>query len=85
MAVSNGPDGDIITENCLLNEIAIPSRTYGDVAKLFTDALGEERHVDSCTLCERFGLLDSGRDHDAVADARGIAAVLRKFHHPRLG
>lgn len=78
---SNGPDSDVIAESCRLADTAniLPAVRWRDVG----DALGMffgGGHVSSYRIPELLGLPPvAGRAHDALSDARAIAAGLRHW------
>lgn len=81
LAACNGIDGEVLAENCGWHRLDIPAACQGtlNLAKMLKGLLGEERHVVSSTLPARIGLVNDGPAHDALADARAIAAALRHF------
>lgn len=77
---SNGPDGEVVEENCRLLGLDCPidRRQFGDVRDRLAAGLGMERdEVDSFRLPELSGLAPTGAPHDALADARAVAGALR--------
>lgn len=79
LIASNGPDHDVIAETCRLQDIADPleGRDWLDLAPAFEDVFG--RRVVSAALPEAAGEAAAGRAHDAIADARAVAAALRRL------
>ena len=76
---SNGPDGDVIAENCVLTGTVplLPTHQFLDVRPFLARALKRPLHeVESFRLAEQF-CDQPGRAHDALADARGVAAAMR--------
>ena len=77
---SNGPDGKVLAENCRLTQspsLANPER-FVDIRPFLSRALRRSSDpIDSCRLAEESGGSAAGRVHDALADARGVAAALR--------
>ncbi len=77
---SNGPDGEVLAENCWLAQLPPlrePER-FVDVRSFLSCALQRpSEDIDSCRLTAEFCAGASGRAHDALADARGVAAALR--------
>lgn len=74
---SNGPDGEVIAENCRLTgtEPLLSGRSV-DVRPLLGARLNKAgEQLDSYRLAEQFA--EAGRAHDALADARGVAGALR--------
>lgn len=76
--LSNGTDGDVIIENCTLIGIdnPLPAARWIDVALALQHALGRD-DLSSAEIPDLLGLPMPGRAHDALADARAIAAGLR--------
>lgn len=75
---SNGGDHAVIAANLAL--VGLPAALdlpFGDLAPFFRRVFRSERHVTTSTLPERLGLPPAGRSHDALADARALAAALR--------
>lgn len=79
MLLSNGPDATVIAENCRLAGLDDPflGRTR-DVHAELVAASGHARS-SSFELAHLFGIVDAGPDHDALADARNVAAALAKL------
>ena len=76
---SNGPDGDVITQNCLLTGTVplLHPQQLLDVRPFLARTLKRPAHeIDSFRLAKQF-CERPGRAHDALADARGVAAALR--------
>ncbi len=80
LALANGDDRDILLENARINDVA-PSRhikRFRGVRAAFAAALGvAERELHSHALPALVGAPFEGRPHDALSDARAIAAALR--------
>ena len=78
--LSNGRDDLIIQENCKIHNISFPPVFLNaiDLKPYFAETLGLP--LADCTsgvLPELFGLKSNERAHDALADCRSIAQVLR--------
>jgi inhibitor of KinA sporulation pathway (predicted exonuclease) len=76
---SNGDDDRVIIENCDLHKIDCPDtfKNAINLRSLFSKALGmNDSDIHSCNLTAHFGLPSVGKHHDAVEDARGVAAAL---------
>ncbi len=78
--LSNGPDGAVMAENCALIEIdnPLPNDQWRDIAGCLPRLLDRE-NVSSADIPELLGLVAPGPAHDALADARAIAAGLRHW------
>lgn len=79
-ACANGADGTVIAENCSLHDTPCPPVLANTVnlRPLFTHILNAaDGPVDSGDLTGHLGLPSVGANHDALADARGVAAALR--------
>lgn len=76
MLLSNGSDAEVIAENCRLAGLADPfvGRTR-DVHLELMAATGD-RDTLSADLPRLLGLEAAGRGHDALVDARNVAAAL---------
>jgi inhibitor of KinA sporulation pathway (predicted exonuclease) len=81
LAACNGIDGEIIAENCGWHRLDIPEacRRTLNLAKMLANLFEEDGQVSSHGLPARLGLPEVGVAHDALADARAIAAALRHF------
>jgi len=80
-ACSYGDDNVVIAENCALHNIDCPDFFAGgfNLCPLFSEALGVTgQGINSGNLTAHLGLPTVGNPHNALADARGIAAAL---HH----
>jgi inhibitor of KinA sporulation pathway (predicted exonuclease) len=78
---SNGPDGEVIAENCRLTQMPprIAPGQFGDVRPFLSRSLRRSaQEIDSYLLAREFCGQSAGRAHDALADARGVAAALRQ-------
>jgi inhibitor of KinA sporulation pathway (predicted exonuclease) len=77
---SNGPDDAVIAENCALIAIdnPLPDGQWHDIAPALQDLHGR-REVSSADIPALLGLPAPGPAHDALADARAIAAGLRHW------
>ena len=78
--LSNGPDGDVVTENCRLLGLDCPidSSRFRDVRERLAASLRRDvEDVDSFRLREMIGLPPTDAPHDALADARAVADALR--------
>jgi len=77
--LSNGRDAEVIAENCRLADLENPfvGRTR-DVNADLVAACGHPSLM-SADLPELFRLPQTGRGHDALADARNVAAALAKL------
>jgi len=74
--LSNGRDAEVIAENCHLAGLPVPfSGRTRDVHPELTAACGNPAAM-SADLPALFGFAASGRGHDALADARNVAAAL---------
>ena len=77
--LSNGDDAGAIAETCALNGLADPfAGRYVDLSAALAAALGK-RDVMTSDLPALLGLAPSGRAHDALADARALAAALAQL------
>lgn len=76
LLLANGTDAEVLAENCRLNRLAdpFPGRTR-NVQPELAAAKGSTK-VISADLPRLFGLPEAGRGHDALADARNVAAAL---------
>jgi len=76
---SNGPDVEVVTESCGLANISspLPEARWVDIGASL-GAFVDHRRVASSDIPTLLGL--PAPAHDAVADARAIAAVLRHQH-----
>ena len=76
--LSNGPDGAVVAENCALVDIAnpLPAALWIDVGLALQQTL-EREQLGSAEIPGVLGLPAPGPAHDALADARAIAAGLR--------
>ncbi|GAB6054215.1 hypothetical protein JCM17960_30350 [Magnetospira thiophila] len=77
--VANGHDYDILCENCALHRITVPQLSAYDISNWISAKLEQPEHVDSHTLSVSLNLSPQGRAHDGLADARTIAAALRRM------
>ncbi len=78
----NGGDVDVIADNCGWHHLDVPPafRRATNLEQWLVEAIGSETgHVMSCDLPGLLGLDDSNEKHDALGDARSIAAALRKI------
>lgn len=77
--LSNGRDAEVIAENCRL--AALDDPFAGRTRDVNTDlaAACSRPAVMSADLPGLFGLPPSGRGHDALADARNVAAALSRL------
>ena len=82
---SNGPDGLVIIENCALIGIdnPLPQENWRDIAPALERLLDRAR-VGSAEIPALLGLPAPGPAHDALADARAIAAGLRHWRQRTL-
>ncbi|MGE5505902.1 MAG: exonuclease domain-containing protein [Actinomycetota bacterium] len=76
--IANGTDAVVIAENCALAGLPAfaPGRLH-NVSGVFRSHLGRDRHTASGDLPSALGLEMVGPAHNAVADARAVAAGLR--------
>jgi len=76
--LSNGADIEVVTESCGLTDIAnpLPQARWADIGPALKAILGREE-LGSAEIPAVLGLPASGPAHDALADARAIAAGLR--------
>lgn len=74
--LSHGRDDIVIAEDCALKDIADPfaDHDWRNVAPVIRAVTG--RKLQSGELPAQFGLRNEGAAHDALADARALAAVL---------
>ncbi len=79
MLLANGTDGQVIVENCQLAGLPEPfaGRTR-NINSVLVAACGDP-DLMSADLPRLFGLDTGGRGHDALADARNVAAALAKL------
>ena len=77
-ALSNGNDWGMIEQNCTLLDMAcgLPKDRCIDIRTPLQKAFAVGRPVDSYLLAGMVGTTVEGRAHDAVFDARSIAAAL---------
>jgi inhibitor of KinA sporulation pathway (predicted exonuclease) len=78
--VSNGPDSDVIVDNCRLHrvECAIDLSRVRNVRPAFVSFFAVKDHdVDSSKLPDLINESRPGRQHDALSDARCVLAALR--------
>jgi inhibitor of KinA sporulation pathway (predicted exonuclease) len=77
---SNGDDAAVLRESCRLSGLPYPfaGRTI-DIGPLFRRTANRDQHILSCRLPEVFGITPDGNavPHDALGDARQVAAALR--------
>ena len=76
--LSNGADVKVVTESCELTGIGnpLPEAGWVDIGPALEVFLGH-KHVGSAEIPALLGLPVEGPAHDALADARAIAAGLR--------
>ena len=76
--LSNGADAAVVTESCGLTGIdnPLPETRWVDIGPALKVLLGQ-RYVGSAEIPALLGLPVEGPTHDALADARAIAAGLR--------
>lgn len=76
--LSNGPDVEVLRENFALLglEPQLPAAPFLNVGPLLAAAAGVERHVSSGTLWQHFPTVPHLPAHNALADARMVAAAL---------
>jgi inhibitor of KinA sporulation pathway (predicted exonuclease) len=82
---SNGPDGEVIAENCRLRQVPLtlgPERFIDVRPYLARRLCRPSDEIDSYRLAREFCGTGAGRAHDALADARGVAAALRQIVQP---
>ncbi len=80
--VSNGPDGDVLLENCRLNNLTCPVSVslFKNIRSDISGALSvSDDKADSYRLPSIAGLTIQARAHDALNDARCVAAALRRI------
>jgi inhibitor of KinA sporulation pathway (predicted exonuclease) len=78
--LSNGPDGEVLMENCTWSGIACPldASLLCDIRPQLAAALSaSDTDVDSWKLPSLVGSAPPGRAHDALSDARSVTAALR--------
>lgn len=75
---SNGNDAAVIEENCGLIAIAnpLPPARWRNIAPALQPVIGGD-NIRSAAIPAALGLAAPGQAHDALADARAIAAGLR--------
>ncbi len=74
---AHGADASVIRENCVWNDLDFPP-AFNEVLNLepvMRKAIGER--VTSSEIPARLGLPETGAAHDALGDARALAAALR--------
>jgi inhibitor of KinA sporulation pathway (predicted exonuclease) len=78
---SNGSDGAVIAENCQMmgSSCPIPTSRFVNLRRPLAEALGVDlAAADSGRLLELIGLpVANQRQHDALDDARAVAATVR--------
>ncbi len=79
MVLANGSDGEVMAENCRLNGLPAPDLPFADASRWLAARLGDTAHVASWSLPGRLGLDPPAAAHDALHDARAVAAALRHF------
>ena len=81
--LTNGADVEVVTESCGLTNIdtPLPAARWIDIGPTLKVLLGQ-RHVRSAEIPAMLGLPVDGPAHDALADARAIAAGLRTIPSP---
>ena len=80
VVLSNGSDGLVVAENCELAAVPcpIPAGRFIDVRRPLAEAQGVPVAVaDSGALPRMIGLSLNHREHDALDNARSVAAALR--------
>lgn len=81
--LSNGPDHAVLAENVALNGPAptlpdrLPDSLFVNAGPLLAAAAGGGGHISSARLPDHFPGVPALPGHDAVADARMVAAALR--------
>ena len=75
---ANGEDAEVLAENCRLANVppAIARDRFRNVRSQIASMAGQSE-INSCDLPAQFGFAIAGRDHDALADARAVAAAMR--------
>lgn len=78
--LTNGADVEVVTESCGLTDVAnpLPEAGWIDIGLALGAFLGHRR-VGSAEIPALLGLPVDGPAHDALADARAIAAGLRRL------
>lgn len=78
LLLSNGPDDAVIVENCALIDVDNPlaAARWHDIEPELQRIIGGPR-VHSAAIPAKLGLPVDGAAHDALADARAIAAGLQ--------
>ena len=76
--LSNGADVEVVAESCGLADVAnpLPQAQWADIGPALQALLGRAE-LGSAEIPAALGLPASGPAHDALADARAIAAGLR--------
>lgn len=77
---SFGTDDEVIQENCALIGLKNPmaDTTVGDIRSCLCEIAGVRTDATDCSrLPLAFGLPQQSQRHDALADARAVASVLR--------
>ena len=77
---SHGPDHEVIALNCLFSNIGLPQIFHGatNLRPWISDCLGVvEGYYTSSELPDVVGIDHEGSAHDALADSRAIAAIVR--------
>ncbi|CCQ74072.1 3'-5' exonuclease [Magnetospira sp. QH-2] len=77
--IANGWDFEVIKKNCTLHGLPVPDLPIHDVSHWLAAAVSRSGHVDSNTFGSILDLPKEGPAHDGLADARMIAAALRKL------
>lgn len=77
--VSNGDDHAVLLENIRLSGggLALPDRPFLNVSRFLAHGAGVNGHITSADLSGHFAAVEQARSHDALADARTVAAALR--------
>lgn len=78
LLLSNGRDEEVLRENCRLTGIEFPfGGRCRDIAAVLSEAAGHREQILSCEMGRAFGLDLNETAHDALGDARQVAAAVR--------
>lgn len=80
LLLSHGGDGNILRENCALHDLDFPfDGRVGDLLPLFRRWLSLPAQISCADYPALLGFPAPGRGHDALADVKVLAEVLRRL------